>query len=62
MHKIANYLPFLNSSGEAGPSVDLCHAILLLGAVMSAKPENVLEIGIGPGFSSEFLVQGLVYN
>jgi predicted O-methyltransferase YrrM len=62
MHKIAQYLPFLNSSGEAGPSVDLCHAVLLLGAIMSAKPSNVLELGIGPGFTSEILVQGLAYN
>ena len=43
-------------------SVDLCHGLLLLGALTSAKPNNVLELGIGPAFASEILCAGIKYN
>lgn len=43
-------------------SVDLCHGIFLLGALTSAKPKNILELGIGPAFASEILCAGIKYN
>ena len=43
-------------------SVDLCHGLFLLGALTSAKPQNVLELGIGPAFASEILCAGVKYN
>lgn len=43
-------------------SIDLSHGIFLLGTIMSAKPHNVLELGIGPGFASEILCAGIKYN
>lgn len=43
-------------------SVDLCHGVILLGTLMSIKPENVLEIGIGPGFCSDMIIEALGYN
>jgi predicted O-methyltransferase YrrM len=43
-------------------SVDLCHGLFLLGSLTSAKPQNVLELGIGPAFASEILCAGIKYN
>jgi len=43
-------------------SVDLCHGMLILSTLMSAKPENILEIGIGPGFCSELILSAIEYN
>jgi len=43
-------------------SVDLCHGVFLLGALTSAKPKNILELGIGPAFASEILCAGIKYN
>jgi predicted O-methyltransferase YrrM len=51
-----------NRGGIHTASVDLCHGMFMLGTLMSAKPENVLELGIGPGFASEVLVAGIRYN
>lgn len=53
----------LKSRGDrSGASVDLCHGVFLLGAILSAKPQNVLELGIGPAFASEILCAGIKYN
>lgn len=43
-------------------SIDLCHGLFLLGAITSAKPKNLLELGIGPAFASEILCAGIKYN
>jgi len=43
-------------------SIDLCHGMFLLGTLISAKPSNVLELGIGPAFASEILCAGIKYN
>jgi predicted O-methyltransferase YrrM len=62
MNNIANKLQFLKDISPHGGAVDLNHAILMLGALMSSKPKNILEIGIGTGFCSELLLQGIEYN
>ena len=43
-------------------AIDLCHNVLLLGAVMSKKPEAVLELGIGTGLVSWTILTAMKYN
>ena len=42
--------------------IDLAHANLLTGLVMSSKPKTILEIGIGGGKSTDAILSGLNYN
>jgi len=62
MNEIGKKLNFLENISAHGAAVDLNHGILMLGALMSAKPINILEIGIGTAFCSELLLQGIKYN
>jgi predicted O-methyltransferase YrrM len=43
-------------------SVDLAHNALLLGAVASLKPAEVLELGLGAGYTSGAILQALTWN
>jgi hypothetical protein len=43
-------------------SVDLAHNALLLGAVASLKPDEVLELGLGAGYTSGAILQALTWN
>lgn len=43
-------------------AVDKSHALYVVGALLSKKPEKVLEVGIGTGFLSMGLLMGLRYN
>jgi predicted O-methyltransferase YrrM len=43
-------------------AVDLAHNALLLGAVTAFKPERVLELGVGTGFTMGAVLQALSYN
>lgn len=45
-----------------GAAIDIPHGVLILGALISAKPTNILEIGIGTGFITNLLLQGIEYN
>ena len=45
-----------------GGAIDVPHGMLILGALLSAKPKNVLEIGIGTGFITNLLLDGISYN
>lgn len=51
-----------NRGATYSSSIDLAHGIFLLGTIMSSKPKNILELGIGPGFASEILCAGVKYN
>ncbi len=62
MNSISKYLEFLRNPEPNNASVDLCHGLLLLGLLVAAKPQKILEIGIGPGFCSEFLINGIHFN
>jgi glycosyltransferase involved in cell wall biosynthesis len=43
-------------------AVDRCHNLFLMGALLSKKPENVLELGIGAGFVTWSLIHALRFN
>jgi predicted O-methyltransferase YrrM len=43
-------------------SMDLAHNALLLGAVASLKPDAVLELGVGAGYTSGAILQALAWN
>jgi predicted O-methyltransferase YrrM len=43
-------------------AIDCGHNILVIGAVLSKKPLNVLELGIGTGYLTMSLVHALKYN
>ena len=43
-------------------AIDRNHNIFLIGALLSKKPENVLELGIGTGYVTWSLIFGLAYN
>jgi predicted O-methyltransferase YrrM len=43
-------------------AIDLAHNVLLMGAVLSRKPEAVLELGIGTGYTTWSVINALRYN
>ncbi len=45
-----------------GGGIDGAHGALLLGALLSTKPTNCLEFGIGPGRSTRTLLAGIGFN
>ncbi len=52
-------LGFDNSNRVA---LDRNHNLFLMGALLSRKPERVLELGIGTGYVTRTLLYGLMYN
>lgn len=50
----------LNRPSKA--AIDSAHGMLILGALMSSKSKNVLEIGIGTGFITNMLLNAIEYN
>jgi hypothetical protein len=59
-------VPFFNlvlGFGNRNPiAIDCAHNIFVIGAVLSKKPRNVLELGIGTGYLTMSLVHALKYN
>jgi predicted O-methyltransferase YrrM len=43
-------------------AIDCAHNIFVIGAALSKKPRNILELGIGTGYLSMSLVHALKYN
>jgi len=47
---------------DGGASIDIAHAMLLFGIILSQKPNAILELGIGTGVASETILNGIKYN
>jgi predicted O-methyltransferase YrrM len=63
MQDIAPLLTFLSSFNNNNVvAIDLAHNIFLIGAVLSRKPDNVLELGFGSGYVTTSLFQALSFN
>lgn len=50
--------PFDNESVK----IDIAHKDLIYGLVVSAKPKNILELGLGGGRSADAIINGIDYN
>jgi len=63
MDALRQYFSFLESFDDrGGVAIDRSHALFLFGALVSRKPHNVLELGIGSGYVSWALLYGIRYN
>jgi predicted O-methyltransferase YrrM len=47
---------------DEGIKIDVAHAMLLNGLVVSNKPKTILELGIGGGQGTDAILSGLDYN
>jgi predicted O-methyltransferase YrrM len=43
-------------------ALDRAHGMFLIGAVLSRKPQNILELGIGTGYITFSLIHAIQYN
>ena len=63
MHELALYFSLLSSFNNANHvAIDLAHNVFVVGAVLSRKPENVLELGIGSGYVTNSLLHAIHFN
>jgi glycosyltransferase involved in cell wall biosynthesis len=63
MENLRKYFDFiLNFEHRNSSSIDRCHNLFLIGAVLSKKPEHILELGIGSGYVTLSLIHALKYN
>lgn len=42
--------------------IDTAHADLVYGLIVSSKPSNILELGLGGGKSADAIIKGIEYN
>ena len=63
MENLKHYFEYLSAFDPAEiNSIDHCHNVLLIGSVLSKKPRNVLELGIGAGGLTISIIYALRYN
>lgn len=64
MQALNDYFQILTSADYTASTVaiDRCHNLFMMGALLSRKPDDVLELGIGSGFVTLSLIHGLRYN
>jgi len=51
-----------NKEPYKSAGIDVAHAMLLFGIILSQKPKNILELGIGTGVASETILNAIKYN
>ncbi len=42
--------------------IDICHADLIYGLIVSRKPKSILELGLGGGRATDKILEGIAYN
>lgn len=64
MQALNDYFALLNTMepGAGEVAIDRSHNLFIMGALLSQKPDDVLELGIGTGYLTVSLVHGLRYN
>src|SRR5688572_13254508 len=64
MNELVPYFNLLTSfaNDKNVVALDLAHNLFLIGAVLSRKPRNVLELGIGSGYVTNSLIHALRFN
>jgi predicted O-methyltransferase YrrM len=63
MKDFKQYFKFVRKfKDRKGAAIDFAHNLFLIGSVLSKKPANVLELGIGTGYVSWSLLHAIRYN
>jgi predicted O-methyltransferase YrrM len=62
MNELAQYFQFLSHFQADQRALDVSHSLFLFGAVLSKKPERILELGIGTGLVTLSLVAAAKFN
>ncbi len=53
---------YLKVSPNGNTAVDLAHGVLLAGTLLSYKPMNILELGVGTGYCTFVAIHCIEYN
>jgi predicted O-methyltransferase YrrM len=59
---VSELFDFIKKTIPTKTAIDKCHNLLLFGTIVSAKPQAVLELGIGMGYATQSILFGLGYN
>lgn len=62
MVNIEKFYKYLCGHERDRVEIDLVHNCLIFGAVLSSKPTNALELGIGKGYATRAILYALKYN
>jgi len=63
MQSLQHYFQHLAAFDPAeNDSIDRCHNLFLIGALLSKKPRHVLELGIGTGYLTVCMIHALRFN
>lgn len=62
MINIEEFYKYLCNHERGRVEIDLVHNCLIFGAVLSSKPINALELGIGKGYATRAILYALKYN
>lgn len=62
MINIEEFYKYLCNHERGRVEIDLVHNCLIFGAVLSSKPTNALELGIGKGYATRAILYALKYN